>query len=94
MISKGGLLVCPRCGYTVKPSQSLVRSTYLPKVRGTADRALDLPPGAVYDPNIKCPRCGANKVYYWIKHKAITESSDEIEKTYKCTACGYSWSET
>jgi len=55
---------------------------------------LDLPVGALYRDDVTCPKCGHRGVYYWRRHRASAESSDTIEKVWRCPNCGYEWIET
>ena len=101
MTPRGGMLVCPKCGYS-KPLTSkellFMRKTTVfqryesKKIMDAV--ALDLPPGAIYEATLVCPRCGHRGVYYWRKQRSSAESSDVIEKTFKCPSCGYTWSES
>lgn len=99
MVAKGGVLVCPRCGSTkgLNPlhAQYLKKSTYFVKVheKRVDVEGIGLPPSAILDDKISCPRCGHKGVYYWRRHKSSAESSDIIERVYRCRFCGYSWSE-
>lgn len=100
MISKGGTLVCPKCGTISKADPSTLQ--YLKKTsRFTKIHekkvdviGIDVPVSAIVDTNIVCPKCGHKGAYYWRRHRSSAESSDVIEKVYRCTSCGYNWSET
>ncbi len=94
------MLVCPKCGFSrpvTSRDTAMMRKTTVIQHYETKKFVeavnLDLPPGAIYDNSITCPKCGHQGVFYWRKHRSSAESSDLIEKTYKCPSCGYSWSE-
>lgn len=92
------VLVCPKCGYRMPLSHSEVssfkKSIKLNKVIEKRElTAFDIPTTAIYANNLICPKCGSRGVYYWRRHVSTAESSDIIEKTFKCTNCGYMWSE-
>lgn len=98
MIVKQNYLLCLKCRYSSKLDQNiqyLKKSTVLAK---SHEKKIDidnigLPFSAIYDDNIICPQCGYKGVYYWRRHRSSAESSDIIEKVYKCSKCGYGWTE-
>jgi transcription factor S len=100
MVVRGGTIICPKCGTTIKAdpilTQYLKKSTRFAKVHEKKIDVvgIDVPTSAIVDLNIVCPKCGHKGVYYWRRHRSSAESSDVIEKVYKCISCGYSWSET
>ncbi|MEM1542133.1 MAG: hypothetical protein QW101_03625 [Ignisphaera sp.] len=99
MIVRKNSFFCPKCRYTAELNsteiQYLKRSTLLSKVH---EKKVDvdnigIPLSAIHDDKIVCPRCHNRGVYYWRRHRASAESSDTIEKVYKCGRCNYSWTE-
>lgn len=99
MIVRGDSLSCPRCGNRRKLEsfdiQHFKRSTYFAKVheKKIDVEGIGVPASAILDDRISCPKCGYRGVYYWRRHRSSAESSDIIEKMYRCKSCGYSWSE-
>ncbi|MEM2397195.1 MAG: transcription factor S [Ignisphaera sp.] len=99
IVAKGGNIVCPKCGTLVQANPALIqyfkKSTHFAKVyeKKVDVKSIDLPTSAILDTNIACPKCGNRGVYYWRRHRSSAESSDVIEKVYKCSSCGYNWSE-
>lgn len=92
------ILVCPRCGYksmaTFIEISSFRKSLTLHRVVERRELiTFDIPPTAVYANNIVCPRCNSRSVYYWRKHGSAAESSDIIEKIFKCANCSHTWIE-
>ncbi len=92
------VLVCPRCGYksTVTHAEiaSFKKSLTLHKIIERKElTAFDIPPTAIYANNLVCPKCSSKNIYYWRRHASAAESSDIIEKIFKCTSCGYTWTE-
>ena len=81
------ILVCPSCGYSdKKTTQHLLKETLKPKkeIEVVEEKNDHLP-----EVEMKCPKCGNNKAYYWLVQ---TRAGDESEtKFYKCTACNYTW---
>jgi DNA-directed RNA polymerase subunit M len=97
VINNASVFYCPRCGYKVdviKNSVFLKKSVSFEKrVEKREEIAVDIPLGAIFVESIVCPKCGRSGVYYWRKQVSSAESSDTIAKTYKCSSCGYTWSE-
>lgn len=90
--------MCPRCGYTRVPTKKdaealrFVTKLEHPKL-GSSTVALDIPPDALMRHDVTCPSCGHRGVYYWRRQVSGAESSDELERVWKCPACGYEWVE-
>lgn len=99
MLVKSGVIVCPKCGISIgsNPSvaQYLKKSTHFVKVyeKKMDVEGVGVPTSAILVDSVVCPRCGYRKVYYWRRHRSSAESSDVIEKVFKCSSCGYTWSE-
>lgn len=99
MVTRGGLLICSKCGYNkeLNPSSSqyFKKSMHFVKLheRKIDVGGIDVPSSAILDNNIICPKCGSKGVYYWRRHRSSAESSDVIEKIYRCSKCSYSWAE-
>lgn len=99
MVVRGGTMVCSKCGETVKLNPVLAqyfkKSKHFVKVHEKKEdvAVVDVPSSAIIDNYVVCPKCGNKGVYYWRRHKSSAESSDIIEKVYKCVNCGFSWSE-
>ncbi|MEM0005436.1 MAG: hypothetical protein QXJ56_00075 [Ignisphaera sp.] len=92
------ILACPRCGYrttvTHTETMSFKKSMTLHKIIEKKELvALDIPSTAIYANNISCPKCSSRNIYYWRRHASAAESSDIIEKIFRCANCGYTWSE-
>ncbi|MCS7111744.1 MAG: hypothetical protein RMI45_07760 [Ignisphaera sp.] len=92
------ILVCPRCGYkstaTFIEMCSFKKSLTLHKIVERKElAAFDIPPTAIYANNLVCPKCNSKSIYYWRKYVSAAESSDTIEKTFKCANCGHMWTE-
>jgi len=92
------ILTCPRCGYktllTNTEVTSFKKSIVLQKTIEKRELiAFDIPTTAIYANNLSCPKCGSKSIYYWRRHVSTAESSDIIEKMFRCINCGYSWSE-
>lgn len=100
LVSKRDELVCPKCGYRreLDPTSAhyFKKSTQFTKVleKRVDVEGVGAPSSAILDTSITCPKCGRKGVYYWRRHRSSAESSDVIEKVYKCSFCGYSWAET
>ncbi len=94
----GGKLVCPRCGYSRDVDQNTLasmRKVIVFQRRVEAKEVyLELPHGAVLREDVQCPNCGRRGVYYWRRQRSTAESSDLIEKVWKCPSCGYEWVES
>jgi len=99
VVVKGGTIVCPRCGTVISSNPSIAqyykKSVQFAKIheKKVDVEGLGVPQSAILDNGILCPKCGHKGVYYWRRHRSSAESSDVIEKVYKCSSCGYSWSE-
>lgn len=92
------VMECHKCGYVkkLKSNEAKVfrRSITISKPIERKDvDIIGIPSIAIYDERIVCPKCGNRGVYYWRKHGSSAESSDIIEKVYRCKYCGYEWSE-
>lgn len=99
VVARGGTIICPKCGTTIKINptlaQHLKKTTQFAKVHEKKVDVLniDIPTSAIIDNNVVCPKCGNKGVYYWRRHRSSAESSDVIEKVYRCISCNYSWIE-
>ncbi len=92
------VMECPKCGYVKKlradEAKVFRRSITIVKPMEKRDvELIGVPFMAIYDDRILCPKCGSRGVYYWRKHRSSAESSDIIEKVYRCRYCEYEWSE-
>ncbi|NPA97580.1 MAG: hypothetical protein GXO32_08275 [Crenarchaeota archaeon] len=97
MRSVKGKLVCPRCGFTRDASPKDLASMRKVIVFERRIEAkiitVGLPPGAILRSDVTCPRCGHKGVYYWRRQRSSAESSDLIERVWKCPSCGHEWVE-
>jgi DNA-directed RNA polymerase subunit M len=89
---EGVFLVCTSCGHTMKAAGT--EEYKLPKkVERKAEITVleEAAPATLPTAKTKCPKCGNEKAYYWIRQ---TRSADEPStRFYRCTECGKVWRE-
>jgi DNA-directed RNA polymerase subunit M len=90
MVPKNGLMVCRKCGHEIPKAsnESMVSRT------SQLDRTvpvLEAESAGLPTTNAKCPECGNNLAYWWLRQ---LRSADESEvRFFRCTKCGKTWRE-
>lgn len=88
IVNENGKALCAACGHRLDKKPKLQASEKIEK-KGIITMINEK--GERTDPvvEIKCPKCGNNKAYFWTRQ---TRSSDESEtKFYECLKCGHTW---
>jgi transcription factor S len=88
----GGKVKCRKCGHEMKASAGnlIVSGNQKPDREMTVlDNKEDA--GLPTIEGIKCPDCGNQKAYWWMRQ---LRSADESEvRFFRCTECGKTWRE-
>ncbi|MFN4132746.1 MAG: transcription factor S [Candidatus Hadarchaeales archaeon] len=89
---EGIFLECTSCGKIEKAKNA---DSYKMTKESAAEKEIPIieeeAPATLPATNAKCPKCGNNKAYWWIKQ---TRAADEPStRFYKCTRCGKVWRE-
>ncbi|HZD43381.1 MAG TPA: transcription factor S [Methanomicrobiales archaeon] len=89
MISSGGQLKCRKCGYIREFSDE-------EKVRVTSTREEkevtiieEKKMGTLPTMNIRCPKCGHNTAYWWLRQLRAADESEV--RFFRCEKCEYTW---
>lgn len=92
-------LFCPRCGYEMDIGEEAFEAykfkkkvEHSPREKIIVVDSDNAPSTAVLlKGQVRCPRCGADEVYFWMMQ---TRAADEPPtRFYRCKECGYTWRE-
>jgi DNA-directed RNA polymerase subunit M len=90
MVPKDGIMVCRKCGHKMPKvsNESMVcRTSQLDRVVPVLEEVSSGFPTT----NAKCPECGNNVAYWWLRQ---LRSADESEvRFFRCTKCSNTWRE-
>jgi len=87
-------MVCRGCGYAIEIDKAENSDKIVIKERKREDNITILEEedvGILPVIEVKCPECGNNKAYWWLRQ---LRSADESEvRFFRCTKCGKTWRE-
>ncbi|MDM7935772.1 MAG: transcription factor S [Methanothrix sp.] len=90
MVPKDGSMVCRRCGHRTPRAAggSMISRT---EQRSSVVPVLEQESAGLPTTNAKCPECGNNVAYWWLRQ---LRSADESEvRFFRCTKCNKTWRE-
>ncbi|BDC36158.1 MAG: transcription factor S [Candidatus Methanoliparum thermophilum] len=87
-------MVCRNCGYEIDSDRAETTDNMIIKEKKKDDNITILEEqseGILPVIEVKCPECGNNKAYWWLRQ---LRSADESEvRFFRCTKCGKTWRE-
>jgi len=90
MVPKSGMMVCRKCGYEMPKAagEAMVSKT---RQLDRVVPVLEQESAGLPTTNAKCPECGNNVAYWWLRQ---LRSADESEvRFFRCTKCNKTWRE-
>jgi len=90
MVPRDGMMVCRKCGCKMEKTANDAMVSKTSQLERTVP-VLEQESAGLPTARVKCPECGHNKAYWWLRQ---LRSADESEvRFFRCVKCNNTWRE-